>query len=110
MTWLQAFLVTQALEVPIYWLGTRSSPLSWSLRLGVALGASALTHPVVWFVLPPLLEPRLGWWGFFVVAEAFAILAEWWYLLSFAVDRPLRLSATANGVSLTFGLWWNQVW
>lgn len=110
MTWVQAFLITQALEVPVYLLGTRGSRLSWPLRVGVALGASALTHPAVWFVLPPLLEPRLGWWGFFAVAESFAVLAEWGYLRAFDVERPLGLSAAANGVSLTFGLWWNQVW
>ncbi len=104
MTWLQAFLLTQALEVPFYLLGMRGTPLSAPLRVAVAFGASALTHPIVWFVLPGLLAPALGWWGYFVVAETFAVVTEWWYLRSFEVPHPLRWSLVANGVSMTTGL------
>jgi hypothetical protein len=110
MTWLQAFALTQLLEVPVFLLGMRSAPLSAPLRLAVALGASALTHPVVWFVLPPLLGPRLGWWGYFAVAETFAVLAEWRYLAAFEVERPLRLSLAANGLSMTVGLVVTTAW
>ena len=99
MTWLEAFALTQVLEVPVFLLGMRAAPLSGPMRVAVALGASALTHPIVWFVLPPLLAPRLGWWGYFAVAESFAVLAEWRYLDAFDVDRPLRLSLAANGTS-----------
>lgn len=110
MTWLEAFALTQLLEVPVFLLGMRAAPLSWPMRVAVALGASALTHPIVWFVLPPLLGPRLGFWGYFGIAETFAVVAEWRYLAAFEVERPLRLSLAANGLSMTVGLVVTSVW
>lgn len=49
MAWLLAFLFTQAIEIPIYMRGLR-------VRVYEALGASAFTHPIVWFVIPPLCD------------------------------------------------------
>ena len=45
--WAFAFVFTQIIEVPIYMRGLRVGPLK-------AFGASALTHRVVWFVIPAL--------------------------------------------------------
>lgn len=104
MSWWQAFLLTELIEVPIYLLGMRGSDLSPATRAAVAFGASAFTHPIVWFVLLPGLGPVLGGWGAFGVAEAFALLAEWGYLAAFGVPRPLRWSLAANGTSLSIGL------
>jgi hypothetical protein len=43
LRWLVAFAVTQAVECPLYVRVFR-------VRLGVAFGASAITHPFVCFV------------------------------------------------------------
>ena len=104
MTWFQAFALTQLIEMPIYLVGMRGAALSVPMRVAVAFGASALTHPIVWFPLRDGLVPLLGGWGYFVVAEAFAILAEWAYLRSFGLANPLQWSLLANGTSLTIGL------
>ena len=91
--WLLAFAFTQAVEIPIY---RRAGAPLW-----VAFAASALTHPVVWFVFPLAgLE-----WGWMVVwAELFAWLAEALWLRWHGVRRPLLWSLLANGASLSLGL------
>lgn len=104
MTWGTAFLLTQAIEMPIYGLGTRDSGLSVAWRVAVGFGASALTHPIVWFVLRELLEARLGFWAYFAVAETFAVVVEALYLRWFEVRRPWALSLVANGTSASVGL------
>ena len=106
MSWWAAFALTQGIEIPIYLLGTRQAGLSWGWRLAVAFGASALTHPIVWFVLKALEDP-LGFWGYFIVAESFAVGAEALYLWGFDIERPLVLALAANGTSASVGLlWW----
>lgn len=106
MSWWAAFALTQAIEVPIYVLGTRNAALPLPWRIAVGFGASALTHPVVWFVLRALEAP-LGFAAYFAVAETFAVLAEALYLRAFALPRPLWLAAIANGTSAGAGLlWW----
>lgn len=69
--WLLAFAVTQAVEMPLYWLALR---VPWR----VAFFASALTHPVVWFVFPWVWRGwLLGTYGSMVLAaELFAWLGE----------------------------------
>jgi hypothetical protein len=95
--WLQAFLFTQLVEVPIY---TRTLGCS----IPVALGASALTHPVVWFGffgLPwdaPYTEKLL-------MAESFAWLVEALYFgRRSGLGAALWWSLIANGTSLAAGL------
>ena len=66
--WLIAFVFTQLVEVPIYSTALPCRPL-------VAFGASAITHPIVWFVICG------SWWeapwtAKVVTAELFAWLAE----------------------------------
>jgi hypothetical protein len=111
--WLWAFLFTQAVEVPIYVFGLRARPIE-------ALGASALTHPIVWFVIPPLFEwiylallaphpslrlaPEPRYWTMVVLAEAFAIGAETLYMRAFDRENALRWSLAANLASVTLGL------
>lgn len=102
--WLVAFLLTQAVEVPIY---RRLLAAPW----WAALAASALTHPLVWFgffspALPMTYVQRV------VAAELFAWLAEaLWFVL--ALGRPPRrallVSLAANGASLTAGLLWHAL-
>ncbi|UQA62699.1 hypothetical protein [Polyangium aurulentum] len=113
MPWLWAFLFTQAVEMPIYMLGLRVRPIE-------AFGASALTHPIVWFVIPPLFEriylallaphPSLRlaqgprYWTMVVIAEAFAIGAEALYMRAIGREKTLRWSFAANLASVTLGL------
>ncbi|MCB9688719.1 MAG: hypothetical protein H6738_18815 [Alphaproteobacteria bacterium] len=104
MTWVTAFLLTQAIEMPIYLFGSRGSDLPVPWRVAVAFGASALTHPIVWFVLRDLLEARLGFWAYFAIAETFAVVVEALYLRWFELRRPLLWSLLANGTSASVGL------
>jgi hypothetical protein len=101
MSWWTAFALTQAIEIPLYLLGMRGSALTLGWRLAAAFGASALTHPVVWFVLPEL---GLSVWPYFVLAETFAVVTEWIYLRAFEIPRPAVLSLTTNATSATVGL------
>jgi len=95
--WLAAFVFTEIVEVPIYWRGLRCSPFA-------ALGASAITHPIVWF-------------GFFapcwhaayvtrvVAAELFAWLAEAAYFrYLWRKERALLWALVANAASFGLGL------
>ena len=52
--WAFAFLFTQVVEIPIYMRGLRVGPVK-------AFGASAITHPVVWFVIPHLFSAVYHW-------------------------------------------------
>lgn len=111
--WLLAFLVTQLVEMPIYRRRARTTWLE-------AFGASAFTHPIVWFVIPgwvyafteQVLAARFGlrltaresWLVMAIVAESFAVLAEAAYLKLLLRPRPLSTSLIANGASVAVGL------
>ena len=95
--WLRAFLFTQIVEVPIDMRGLRCSVIA-------ALGASTLTHPVVWFVF---FSPRwhAGYTARFVAAELFAWLAEAAYFkLVIKKDRALLWSLLANAANVAVGM------
>ena len=95
-TWLVYFLVTQIIEVPIH---------SWPLRgnVVVAFGASALTHPILWFVIVPALG-GVPWLWTAVLGETFAVVVEALWLRAFRVRRAFLWSLLANGASFTLGL------
>ena len=94
--WAVAFLFTQMVEVPIYAVG---------LRVGIpsAFGASAITHPLLWFVLFPYLNLSYVWQ--IVVGESFAVLVEAAYF-AFLLRRrrALLLSVLANAASFGTGM------
>jgi hypothetical protein len=94
--WLTAFIFTQLIEVPIYF---RALPCS----LLAAFGASAITHPIVWF---GFFSPT--WHADYstrlILAELFAWLAEAAYFRFFMKKkRALIWSGVANASSLSFG-------
>jgi hypothetical protein len=94
--WAMAFLFTQMVEVPIYAVG---------LRVGLlpAFGASAITHPVLWFVIFPTLH--LSYFWLIVVGESFAVLVEAAYFaFLFRRRRALLWSALANAASFGTGM------
>ncbi len=96
--WLGAFAFTQVIEAPIYARALRHRPRRWLW----ALGASALTHPVVFFVVPRVWPG--GYWSGVAVAEAFAVAAEAAYLSALGVPLSLAWSLAANAASAGLGL------
>ena len=96
VTWPVAFALTQAIELPFY--AVRIERGSLARRLLVGFGASALTHPWVWFVLPPYLQPALGYWGYVAVVELLVVWVEAAYLMGMGFDRRQALvrSTLAN--------------
>ncbi len=115
--WLSAFAFTQLLECPVYLLAQRGAKRKLAARLGVAFGASLMTHPAVWFIIPPLIyssfptlqhAPIAGVsWAYvlmFVVAETFAVVAEGFYLHLLEVRHPWRWALLANATSAGLGL------
>lgn len=104
-SWLDAFALTQLIEAPIYVTALRAGAppaRGWAAALALALGPSALTHPIVWFVFPRLLpEP---YWAMLACAEVFAVAAEAGYLRLLGLRRPLELSLIANAASFGVGL------
>lgn len=95
LAWLGAFAFTQAVELPVY--------LRAGCRAPGALAASAITHPVVWFVLVPRLP--LGYDERVVIAEAFAVIVEaLWLRLALRRPRALAWSLLANALSFGLGM------
>lgn len=95
--WLAAFAFTQLIEVPIYMRGLGCGALA-------AFGASAITHPIVWF---GFFSPRLSapYAARAVAAELFAWLIEAAYFkLVWRKRRVLLWSLVANGASVGFAL------
>jgi hypothetical protein len=108
MGYLAGLVLTLAVEVPVVvlagrWLGTRAARTA-----AVALLASLVTHPLLWFVVAPVLDARLGLGGI-VVAELLVVAAE-----AVVYDRCLCppiggaaafwLSLLANAVSFLAGV------
>lgn len=98
MTWLTAYLTTQAIEVPLYLVAGRGIPAA--RRWGFALGASTVTHPVVWFAFP---WETVSWEICFLAAETFAIVAEGWIGKTTGIAHPWRWAIVANAASVGAG-------
>jgi Na+/melibiose symporter-like transporter len=105
--WALAFIFTQLAECPIYYEAMGDKPASRAARMALAFGASAITHPVVWFVFPWIwseLGRPGGYWSMVVAAETFAVVVEAAYLWAFGLRRALPWALTANATSLSLGL------
>lgn len=117
--WLAAFFFTQAVEVPIYvvalWRGSpargagpeasAAEARSLLALYLIGFGASALTHPIVWFMFPRL--PIDSYVTMVACAEVFAVVVEGVYLRALGVvrlRRGLMLSLLANAASASLGL------
>lgn len=114
-----AFATTQLVEVPIFALALRSARPSRPLaaRAAIAFGASAITHPVVWYVMPRVtlaLLVLVARGGFSLgvtaatlvygaLAEGFAVVVEAAYLRAFGVRRALLWALFANAASVLVG-------
>jgi hypothetical protein len=110
VAWIGAFLFTQAVEVPIWAYALRvdrqlaKGADRWPLWLCVlaGFGASAITHPVVWFVIPRVAPG--GYWAMVVQAELFAVVVEAGYAGFLRLRSPLAWSILANAASAGLGL------
>lgn len=119
--WLSAFAFTQAVEVPIYLVALRATVRSPARRVAIAFGASAITHPIVWWLLPRAWEalylaiaapsaalriasPGGRFAARLLLSEAFAVGAEAAYLRAWGMRRALAWSLVANVASVALGL------
>lgn len=105
LRWLAAFALTQCVEMGIY-AQAHDAPRPLRERVALAFACSAITHPLVWFVLPEAASALgvHGYWGQVAVAEAFAVLAEAAFLAAFGVRRALVWALAANAISVVIGL------
>lgn len=106
VAWARAFALTEIVEAPIY---RYALPTTWPR----ALAASAITHPVVWFVFPWIaVELDLGWTTMAVLAETFAVAVEAAFFARAGVRarRAALVSLLANGASVTVGLFVRARW
>lgn len=105
-SWALAFVLTQVVEMPIY---RALAPVRWARAFSLSL----VTHPVVWYVFPPLCEAAgLSWGQMIWLAEAFAYLVEAAMLRGYGVrwPRAIAVSCLANTASVVAGeltrSWW----
>ncbi len=99
--WLIAFVFTQLVEVPLYARALRGDRRPLLATLAIAFGASAITHPVVWFVFPRVVD---GFWLRLVLSEVFAVLAEAAYFTACTkMPRPLLVAFAVNMTSVSLG-------
>jgi hypothetical protein len=94
--WLVAFFFTQLFELPIYYWATK--------RWRIGFFASAITHPVVWFIFPLTMELGAPYWVMVALAEVFAVVAEGFWLRHHGIARAFAWSLLANATSATLGL------
>lgn len=115
LRWVTAFVFTQCVEMGFF-VNAHHAPRPLRERLAIAFACSAITHPLVWFVLPDvshaLFESAgITWgstaqyWGGVAIAETFAVLAEAAFLASFGVRHALLWSLGANATSVVLGLY-----
>jgi len=99
--WVKAFVFTQLVEGPMY---RRLVPTRW----GLALGASTITHPFVWFAFPWLGDVLdLGWTTTSILSEVFAVVVEaLFFRTTCAIGwrRAALVSIVANAASVSLGL------
>jgi hypothetical protein len=105
LSWLVAFVFTQSVEMGIY-VHAHDRERPRRERIAIAFACSAITHPIVWFVIPELARAAGlgGWWTAVAVGETFAVLAEAAFLACFGVRRALLWALAANGCSFVMGL------
>ncbi|HEX2749389.1 MAG TPA: hypothetical protein VHM91_15375 [Verrucomicrobiales bacterium] len=102
--WAYAYALTQLIEVPVYLVAARKLPAP--RRWLYALGASTLTHPVLWFLFPWPAPPVMmsDYVTVFLCGEGWVVIAEACWGRYLQVSRPWRWSILANGISMLTGL------
>ncbi|MBK8255304.1 MAG: hypothetical protein IPK82_21930 [Polyangiaceae bacterium] len=117
-SWFAAFVFTQVIEIPVYTLAIRhavktghaTGPRTIRMQIAAAFGASAITHPAVWYLIPLLPSsfnnPYHSWLEYLVRAELFAFVVEAVYfsmLDTFSLRRAFFWSFVANALSAGIG-------
>jgi hypothetical protein len=103
MSWLEAFVLTLAVEVPLALVCLRGRPRGRVVAAVVL--ANGASHPLLWFVLGALPGPFLA---NVLVGECGVVALE--AIVYLAVLRPLRpghalaVSATLNAASYLVGI------
>lgn len=73
LLWFKAFLLTLALESPLVVVLLRKEEPSRARLAALAFFANLSTHPIVWFVIPAVVNPpSVAFW----VSEMIAFLLE----------------------------------
>ena len=101
-SWAVAFAVTQAVEAPIY---ARAIGAPYRRAFAIGFGASLLTHPPLWFVIPRYVEWGPTTWAVSEVAVTL-VEAAWLWTMGAADRSPTRvlgLAVIANGASILVG-------
>lgn len=97
--WALAFALTQLVEVPVY---RALAPVGWARAFSLSL----VTHPVVWYVFPPLADAAGLTWGQMIgLAEGFAYVVEAGLLRAYGVrwPRAIAVACLANTASVAVG-------
>lgn len=108
-SWLSAYLLTCAVEIPAILLAAWA--LSWSVRLRPLLligWVLQFTHPVLWLVSPSTVDALLGAEMVIVLVEG-AALGQWASHRPELENHPVRCAAmavsmAANAASVLVGL------
>lgn len=105
--WVRAFAFTQIVEMPLYIAVMRTRRLGVArpllLRILVAFLCSLVTHPVVWFVFPRILDAYEDYVLMVIEAETFAVVVEALILRRFGVRWALAVSFVVNMTSMSLG-------
>ena len=90
LLWLEAFIWTLAIELPLVVLTMRRSVSKWWIPVLLAVVVNTTTHPLLWFVFP-----RFGDYATWVtIAEAFVWFTEA-IMLTFLVAPDVGLKRAA---------------
>jgi hypothetical protein len=114
--WIRAFAFTQTVEIPLYLLafawprlrgrfpdGRLRPPMGLPFRFAVAFLCSLLTHPVVWFGFPRLIEGLEHYAWMVVAAETFAVTSEALILWAVRLRFALLVAFLVNMTSMSLG-------
>lgn len=103
--WLQAFLLTLAVEVPIVLVLLRDVVPERARLAAIAVFANLATHPAVWFVFTQLF--LVGTPEYTIAAEAWAIGVEAAFYVvvvrGLTLRRAIVVSVVANAASFVVG-------
>ena len=98
VTWLKLFILAQLIELPIYYKLIEAHNVK---KLLLGFGASAITHPLLWFMMPWDSAPFLL---LLVIGEAAVFIVEGIFLKSFGIKNPFYISTLANSASMITGV------
>ena len=103
MTWIQAFALTQCIELTTGLIINKNEP---KIRLSLLIfSASSLTHPILWFVIYKLCqEHELSYTQFLMLGESYVVFVEAVLYSIFKIDHPIRFALILNASSFIFGL------